>query len=109
MEKKCCEACEDAFEWDDNVIVVGDDLYHKDCVNLYPTGFVAFIGDDFLGETENEGGQMAYEIIDGLLTDNDEEECAFCSNNYPIAWEDVDGKKVCRECYERESDTGEIY
>jgi hypothetical protein len=36
-------------------------------------------------------------------------ECCFCESEKPIVWEDVDGKKVCQECYERESDTGEIY
>lgn len=73
MEKKCCKACDDAFKWDDNVIVVDDELYHKDCVTIYPTGFVAFIDGELLGETENDDGEMAFEIIDGLLTDNEED------------------------------------
>jgi hypothetical protein len=64
-----CVACKDEFRWNDDVIIVDDNLYHKDCVTLYPTGYVAFIDDDFLGETENEDGQMACEIIDGLLDD----------------------------------------
>lgn len=70
---KCCTACDDPFKWDDDVIIVGDNLYHKDCVTLYPTGFVAYIDDEFLGETENEDGQMAFEIIDDLLTDDEED------------------------------------
>lgn len=70
---KCCKACDDEFKWDDDVIIVRDNLYHKDCVTLYPTGFVAYIDDEFLGETENEDGQMAFEIIDDLLTDDEEE------------------------------------
>lgn len=73
MEKKCCKACDDPFNWNDDVIEVSDDLYHKDCVTLYPTGFVAFIGDECLGETENEDGQMACEIIDDLLNDDEED------------------------------------
>lgn len=67
-----CGACEDKFVWNDDVIIVEDNLYHKDCVTLYPTGYVVFIDDEFLGETENEDGQMAYEIIDDLLNDEDE-------------------------------------
>jgi hypothetical protein len=70
---KFCAACDETFNWDNDVIIVGDDLYHKDCVTLYPTGYVAFIDDEFLGETENEDGQMAYEIIDDLLTDDEED------------------------------------
>lgn len=66
-----CVSCEDEFEWNDEVIIVEDCLYHKDCVTLYPTGYVAYIDDEFLGETENEDGQMAYEIIDDLLNDED--------------------------------------
>jgi hypothetical protein len=64
-----CEACNDPFIWNDNVINVNDKLYHKDCVTLYSTGFVAYLDDECLGETENEDGQMACEIIDGLLDD----------------------------------------
>jgi hypothetical protein len=64
-----CVACEESFVWDDNVIIVDDELYHKDCVTLYPTGYYAFIDGEPLGETENEDGQMAFEIIDGLLDD----------------------------------------
>lgn len=64
-----CKACDDEFVWNDDVVIVNDELYHKDCVTLYPIGFVAFVGDEFLGETENEDGQMACEIIDGLLDD----------------------------------------
>lgn len=70
---KCCDACDDKFNWDDDVVIVNEKLYHKDCVTLYPTGFVAYIDDEFLGETENEDGQMAFEIIDDLLTDEDED------------------------------------
>ncbi|KQL17664.1 hypothetical protein [Cytobacillus solani] len=67
-----CASCEDEFVWNDDVIIVEDNLYHKDCVTLYPTGYVAFIDDEFLGETENDDGQMAYEIIDDLLNDDED-------------------------------------
>lgn len=66
-----CVACEDKFKWDDEVVIVEDDLYHKDCITLYPTGYFAFIGEEPIGETENEDGQMACEIIDGLLDEED--------------------------------------
>ena len=71
--KKSCKACDDEFLWNDDVIVVDDELYHKDCVTLYPTGFIAFIDGECLGETENEDGQMAFEIIDDLLTEDEED------------------------------------
>ncbi|NJP37905.1 hypothetical protein [Alkalicoccus luteus] len=64
-----CNACNEKFEWDDRLIIVEDKYYHKDCVTLYATGYVAFLDDDPLGETENDDGQDAYEIIDGLLGD----------------------------------------
>ncbi|MGM7635653.1 hypothetical protein [Bacillus sp. Hm123] len=67
-----CMACEDKLKWNDDVIIVNEKLYHTDCVTLYPTGFMAFIDDECLGETDNEGGQMACEIIDSLLTDEDD-------------------------------------
>lgn len=66
-----CGACSKHFRWTDDVVVVNDNFYHKDCVSLYPTGYVAFIGDDCLGETENDDGQMAIEIT-GLDTIDDD-------------------------------------
>ena len=65
-----CEACDDKFKWDDTVVIVNDTLYHADCLDLYPTGFYAMLDDNPLGETENDDGQMAYELIDGLLEDD---------------------------------------
>lgn len=66
---KKCEACEELFEWNDTVVIVDDELYHKNCLDLYPTGYFAMLNGETLGETENEDGQMACEIIDGLLDD----------------------------------------
>ncbi|WEL45971.1 hypothetical protein P0G38_09305 [Enterococcus casseliflavus] len=62
MEK--CKACSDYFKWDDEVIEVDDEYYHKDCVTLYPTGYVAFLDYDCLGETENADGTTAYSIFE---------------------------------------------
>jgi hypothetical protein len=67
-----CASCEEKFVWNDDVIIVEDDLYHKDCVELYPTGYFAMLDGEPLGETENDDGQMACEIIDGLLDDEEE-------------------------------------
>lgn len=60
---KRCEACKDTFGMFDEVILVNDEIYHKDCVDLYPTGFFAMIDGESLGETENEDGCSAYEIL----------------------------------------------
>ncbi|TCI99959.1 hypothetical protein [Cytobacillus praedii] len=68
-----CVSCEDEFLWNDTVIIVDDKLYHKDCLELYPTGFYAMLDGEPLGETENDDGQMAYEIIDELLDDDEED------------------------------------
>jgi len=68
-----CKACEEKFEWNDIVVVVEDTPYHKDCLSLYPSGYVAFLDDEFLGETENEDGELAFEIIDDLLDEEEEE------------------------------------
>lgn len=64
-----CKACEDLFKWDDTVVIVDDEAYHKYCLELYPTGYYAMLDGEPLGETENEDGQIACEIIDGLLDD----------------------------------------
>ncbi len=45
---KRCKACEETFTWNGDVILVNDEVYHKDCVSLYPTGYVAYINDEFL-------------------------------------------------------------
>lgn len=64
-----CVACADDFRWNDEVVIVADEVYHKDCLDLYPTGFYAMLDGEMLGETENDDGQMACEIIDTLLDD----------------------------------------
>lgn len=59
-----CPSCNEPFEWNETVILVSGDLYHKDCLTLYPTGYVAFDGNHCLGETDNEDGDMAFEHLD---------------------------------------------
>lgn len=61
---KHCKACSEPFHWDDEVIEVKDEFYHKKCVELYPTGYFAMLDDEPLGETENDDGSMAFEILD---------------------------------------------
>lgn len=39
MAYKKCQSCLEKFKWDDEVIEVRDEYYHKDCVTLYPTGY----------------------------------------------------------------------
>lgn len=69
-----CASCMDPFKWDDDVIEVRDEYYHKDCVTLYPTGLVAFLDDSCLGETENDDGSMDCILFDeGQYLDDDEE------------------------------------
>jgi hypothetical protein len=70
--KKKCSACEYEFIWNDCVVIVDDKLYHKDCVTLLPIGYIAMLDDEPLGETENDDGQMAFEIIDNLLDDEED-------------------------------------
>jgi len=60
---KQCAACSENFQWDDDVVEVRDEFYHKDCVELYPTGYVAYLDYECLGETENDDGQPAYDVF----------------------------------------------
>lgn len=60
---KQCEACNDPFNWRDDVVIVDDELYHKYCVTVYPSGYFAMLDDEVLGEVENDDGQSAYEIL----------------------------------------------
>ncbi|HHB0756531.1 hypothetical protein ACPTFN_12935 [Enterococcus faecalis] len=75
MSLEKCKACSDYFKWDDDVIQVDNDYYHRDCVTLYPTGYCAFLYEDCLGETENDDGDMAFNLLSkGTYIDLDEEE-----------------------------------
>lgn len=69
-----CRACGDEFVWNDSVVIVSDEKYHRDCIELYPIGWFAMTLDgEPIGETENEEGQLAFEIDDGLLEEESEE------------------------------------
>lgn len=61
---KKCEVCGENFSWNSEVVIIDDSLYHKDCISLYPTGYYAMLDGEPLGETENEDGEMAFEILD---------------------------------------------
>lgn len=69
MENKC-ESCYSEFGQFENAVLVNDRLYHDYCVTLHPSGYVVFIGDEYIGESENDEGQWACEYIDF----NEEEE-----------------------------------
>ena len=70
-----CSVCNGYFNWDDDVVIVDDEYYHKNCVELYPTGQFAMLDDEPLGETENDDGDMAFEIFeDGEYVDAEDEE-----------------------------------
>ena len=62
--KNQCEYCLNEFLEFDNVILVNDTLYHDYCVTLHPTGYVVFVGDEYIGDSENDEGESAYEYID---------------------------------------------
>lgn len=72
--KNECPACKDPFEWDHEVVLVNDALYHTHCVDLYPTGYVAFLNGEYLGETDNDDGDNVCEYIPELFGDNDDDE-----------------------------------
>lgn len=60
---KLCESCGEPFRWDAEVIIVNDEFYHKSCVTIYSSGYYAMIDGEILGETENEDGSEAYDIL----------------------------------------------
>lgn len=62
--KNQCEYCLNEFGQFENVILVNDTLYHDYCVTLYPSGYVVFVGDEYIGDSENDEGDSAYEYID---------------------------------------------
>lgn len=64
-----CPACENAFKWSDYIILVNDKIYHEDCVTLRPLKYAVLLGDEYLGEIDDDTGQMACNIIEGLLDD----------------------------------------
>lgn len=59
---KKCEECYETFKWDDDVVSVNEEYYHARCVELVPTGYVAYVGDEFIGWVEYE--DMACLVLD---------------------------------------------
>lgn len=49
-----CDECVEVFKWDDDIVNVDDRYFHKDCVELIPMGYIAFVDDDPIGEVEYE-------------------------------------------------------
>lgn len=58
-----CKECGEWFEWCEKIIKVENDYYHRNCVEIYPSKYVAFIDSDFIGEVENEDGDVALELL----------------------------------------------
>ncbi len=59
-----CGACGEVFGWDEHVVKTGDRVFHDECVELYPIGYFIMLDDEPIGESENEPGQEAYEILE---------------------------------------------
>lgn len=59
-----CKECGEYFRAYEEVVQVRNDYYHKSCVTLYPTNYCAFIGDEYLGETENGDGELVFNWLD---------------------------------------------
>jgi hypothetical protein len=57
-----CTECLDVFKWDDDVVNVGYVYFHKKCVELVPSGYVAYVNDEYIGEVEHE--DMACLVLD---------------------------------------------
>jgi len=66
---KCAE-CVQPFKWDDDVVNVDDRYFHKKCVELVPSGYVAYVNDEYIGEVEYE--DMACFILDTDAYEEDE-------------------------------------
>lgn len=64
---KKCSNCGEIFEWNNDVIVAEDGMYtnyfHEECVTLYPTGYVAYVDGDYLGEVNSEA-DMAFSVFE---------------------------------------------
>lgn len=62
---KLCDECKEPFDWDDSVIHVEekDEIYHRECVNVFPIAYGVMISDNWIGETECENGVSAFEIL----------------------------------------------
>lgn len=61
---KECSACKETFQWNTDIVEVNDEFYHVDCVTLHPIGYFAMLDDEPLGETENDNGSMAFDILE---------------------------------------------
>lgn len=57
-----CEECYETFKWDEDVVSVNDDYYHKQCVELVPIGYAVYVDGEYIGEMEDE--DMACFILD---------------------------------------------
>lgn len=64
VELKRCKECKETFKWDDDVLMHGDNVYHKECVEVFPISYgIQVIGGDYIGESDNDDGQSAYDAL----------------------------------------------
>ena len=59
--KECVICCENIHCFD-NVVVVGNTVFHEECVQLCPTEVSVFAGAEFIGVTQ-EFGCVAYNVL----------------------------------------------
>lgn len=72
---KRCEECEGTFRWDDKLVSSGDKFYHKECVHVFPITYgIQLLSGDYIGESDTEHGEMAYDALEHGEYEEDEEE-----------------------------------
>lgn len=75
VELKRCSVCTETFLWDDDVLLHGNDAYHKKCVDVFPIAYgISIPGGDYVGESDNEDGEIAYSALEAGEYEEDEEE-----------------------------------
>lgn len=61
-----CETCWCSIKEFDPILILDEKVYHKDCVELYPTNYVVYSDDEFIGTVEDDDIQYAYELLEDL-------------------------------------------
>ncbi|WP_373782209.1 hypothetical protein [Jeotgalibaca porci] len=60
---KKCEACGEHIEEYDKIILTDDgEVYHEDCCDIYNRGYVVYVDECFVGETE-DGATDAWVLL----------------------------------------------
>ena len=61
-----CEVCWNPIKEFDAIFEHDDNIYHKDCVELYPIKHVFYANGEFIGEVEEDDVQYAYELLEDM-------------------------------------------